>query len=275
MPYSGDTYSLPAGTVGVSGALANVAHVNERFSDLEAAQNAVRPITAGGTGATSIAAVQTAFKIPPFDGSATISGDWTFTGEPTFSAPVIFSDTVDLSGATVTLPDGYRTPIHTIDITSSTGAQGYAIPAGFSSIEIEFHSFVPAVNGGSLALRIGSGGDSGSFLATSTYTRMGLLASGATVASGSASLTAFVFSVATSSTDAANLRARGRLRLFGFNGSAAPSGYGNSGGVSGSSVDQVATYDFRSGTAGDYDAIQILADNGNIVRLEATIWGLA
>jgi hypothetical protein len=50
MPRSGDTYSLPAGTAAVSNTQANSSHVNQRFDDLAAEQNAVRPISAGGTG---------------------------------------------------------------------------------------------------------------------------------------------------------------------------------------------------------------------------------
>jgi hypothetical protein len=56
VPRSGDEYSLPAGTAAVSGATANSTHVNSRFSDLEAEQNLARPVTKGGTGATSAAA---------------------------------------------------------------------------------------------------------------------------------------------------------------------------------------------------------------------------
>lgn len=59
MPYAGDTYSLPAGTAAVSNTTANSAHTNSRFTDLEAAQNAARPIVAGGTGATSASAART------------------------------------------------------------------------------------------------------------------------------------------------------------------------------------------------------------------------
>jgi hypothetical protein len=53
MPRTGDEYALPAGTAAVSSTLANSSHVNSRFSDLEAEQNLARPVSAGGTGATS------------------------------------------------------------------------------------------------------------------------------------------------------------------------------------------------------------------------------
>ena len=53
MPRSGDEYSLPAGTAAVANGPANSTHVNSRFSDLEAEQNLARPVSKGGTGATS------------------------------------------------------------------------------------------------------------------------------------------------------------------------------------------------------------------------------
>ncbi len=64
MPRDGSgNYTLPAGTVGVSGALANVSHVNSRFSDLESDANAARPIPAGGTGSTTATAARTALGL--------------------------------------------------------------------------------------------------------------------------------------------------------------------------------------------------------------------
>lgn len=63
MPYTGDTYALPAGTAAVSNTTANSTHINDRFNDLEAAQNAARPLSAGGTGATSASAARTALGL--------------------------------------------------------------------------------------------------------------------------------------------------------------------------------------------------------------------
>lgn len=52
-------YSLPAGTAAVANTPANSAHVNGRFADLAADANSPRPITAGGTGASSAAGALT------------------------------------------------------------------------------------------------------------------------------------------------------------------------------------------------------------------------
>ncbi len=58
MPYVGDNYSLPPGTAAQSGVTASSSNVNERFDDLASAQNAVRPVTAGGTGGSTVGAAR-------------------------------------------------------------------------------------------------------------------------------------------------------------------------------------------------------------------------
>lgn len=56
MPRNGSgVYSLPAGTAAVNGLPAESADVNSRFNDLESDMNVDRPISAGGTGASSVA----------------------------------------------------------------------------------------------------------------------------------------------------------------------------------------------------------------------------
>lgn len=60
MPYSADVYALPPGTAAVTLTAANSSHNNSRFNDLEDAQNAVRPIVAGGTGASTASGARTA-----------------------------------------------------------------------------------------------------------------------------------------------------------------------------------------------------------------------
>lgn len=115
MPYAGDTYSLPAGTAAVSSANANSSHVNQRFTDLESAQNAARPVVGGGTGQSSIAAVQASFKIAPFDAAATISGNRTFTGTVDFSGATV-------NGITASLADGTYG-----DITVSAGGTALSL----------------------------------------------------------------------------------------------------------------------------------------------------
>lgn len=83
-------YSVPPGTQAVSTTAISSSSFNLLLSDIEALANEARPISAGGTGQTSVAGLQAVFNVAPRDSAATITGDWTFTGA------------VDLTGATVT-----------------------------------------------------------------------------------------------------------------------------------------------------------------------------
>lgn len=90
-------YSLPAGSTVSNGDTSDATDLNTPLADLEADANTARPIVAGGTGATSVSGAQTALKIAPTDSTATITGTWTYTG------------TLDISGGTLTAPDGFVT----------------------------------------------------------------------------------------------------------------------------------------------------------------------
>ena len=93
MPRNGSgVYSLPAGSIIANGDTSDATDVNTPLQDIEADLNTVRPISTGGTGASSVSAAQTALKIAPFDGTATIPGVWTFTGQPVFDAGAKFND---------------------------------------------------------------------------------------------------------------------------------------------------------------------------------------
>lgn len=63
MPRTGGVYSPPAGTKGVPGTTIQSSPYNTFIDDLTADANAARPITAGGTGATSASAARTALGL--------------------------------------------------------------------------------------------------------------------------------------------------------------------------------------------------------------------
>lgn len=101
-------YSLPAGSTITNGDTSTADDLNIPLADLETDMNTARPIVAGGTGATSLSAAQAAFKIPPFDGVATISGAWVRTGTETFNDSVALrlgtgADTTFLHNGTNTI----------------------------------------------------------------------------------------------------------------------------------------------------------------------------
>lgn len=89
MPRDGSgTYTLPAGSTVTNGDTSDASDINAPLADLEADMNTVRPIVAGGTGANTLVAAQSALKIPAYNGTPTISGAWVYTGNQTFNDSV-------------------------------------------------------------------------------------------------------------------------------------------------------------------------------------------
>lgn len=109
MPRDGSgIYSKPVGTTAVTSTTIESAKYNAAVDDFVTDANTPRPIVAGGTGASSVSAAQTALKIPPFDGVATVSGAWTISGAWTYTGNALFNNSVTLGfGTTV----GTRTTI--------------------------------------------------------------------------------------------------------------------------------------------------------------------
>jgi len=99
MPRNGaGVYSLPAGYAATSNATATASQHNDPLEDIEADANAARPISAGGTGATSASAARTALVVPGKSASETIDGDWTVSGDWTISGDPAFTGSPDFSG---------------------------------------------------------------------------------------------------------------------------------------------------------------------------------
>jgi hypothetical protein len=63
MPRSGGVYSLPAGSIVVNGTTIDAAQHNTPLNDIAADLNAARPISSGGTGASSASAARTALGL--------------------------------------------------------------------------------------------------------------------------------------------------------------------------------------------------------------------
>lgn len=77
MPRDGsNVYSPPAGTTATASTTIESAKYNAFVADITSDLNAARPVSVGGTGVSTVSAAQTAFKIPPFDGAASITGTW-------------------------------------------------------------------------------------------------------------------------------------------------------------------------------------------------------
>uniref|UniRef100_UPI003F492369 tail fiber domain-containing protein n=1 Tax=Ensifer adhaerens TaxID=106592 RepID=UPI003F492369 len=105
MPRTGGVYSPPAGTKGVSGTTIQSSPYNTFIDDLTADANAARPITAGGTGATSASAARAALGL----GTAATQNTGTsgatvplLNGANTWSTKQTFP-AIDIVGTTPTL----------------------------------------------------------------------------------------------------------------------------------------------------------------------------
>lgn len=99
MPYAGDVYSLPPGTSATSNTTILSAMFNAFVADIAAAQNAARPVAAGGTGAATAGAA--------------------FDNLHTASSNIASATTTDLSTAT-----GYY-----VQITGTTTITGFGTEA--------------------------------------------------------------------------------------------------------------------------------------------------
>ncbi|AGA64511.1 hypothetical protein B488_05190 [Liberibacter crescens BT-1] len=88
MPYTGNIYSLPAGTKAKSGDVVRSDSWNNTSEDLAEAQNAKRPVNAGGTGASTAEEARKNLNVPaigdvlPITGG-TVKGDLVITGNET------------------------------------------------------------------------------------------------------------------------------------------------------------------------------------------------
>jgi hypothetical protein len=63
MPRSGGVYSLPAGSIVANGTTADASQHNTPLNDIAADLNAARPVSAGGTGATTASGARTALGL--------------------------------------------------------------------------------------------------------------------------------------------------------------------------------------------------------------------
>lgn len=118
MPRTGGVYTAPAGTKGVSGTPILSAPYNAFVDDLVADANAARPITAGGTGATTASGARTELGVPTGTSGAVLPF---LNGANTWSAAQLFTSTsanpnitVERTGNTVNSHIAYKTDGGTI-----------------------------------------------------------------------------------------------------------------------------------------------------------------
>lgn len=133
MPRNGSgVYSKPSGTTAVANTVIESAKYNSTVDDLVQDANLARPITAGGTGATSAATARTALAVP---GTATVN---TFTATQTWSKG---ADVASATALTLGTDGNYFDITGTTTITSiATKGVGTVVKLHFDSALILTHN---------------------------------------------------------------------------------------------------------------------------------------
>ena len=123
MPRNGSgVYSKPAGTTAVADTLIESAKYNQTIDDLVADANEARPITAGGTGATSKSGATTALEAVSYGASQTLTAAQQTQARSNVSAPLkghIYG---------LTLSNNVTDPTNDIDIAAGEAASTEANP---------------------------------------------------------------------------------------------------------------------------------------------------
>jgi len=123
MPRNGSgVYSKPAGTTAVADTLIESAKYNQTIDDLVADANEARPITAGGTGATSKSGATTALEAVSYGASQTLTAAQQAQARSNVSAPLkghIYG---------LTLSNNVTDPTNDIDIAAGEAASTEANP---------------------------------------------------------------------------------------------------------------------------------------------------
>lgn len=159
MPRSGGIYSKPSGTTAVFGQTIQSSKFNELVDDIVTDLNTARPISAGGTGATTAATARTAL-------GSTATGDALFTA-------------ASAAAARTTLGTGVAGLefLASLDASSSATMDFTAFDATrYDAYKFILGNLIPATDGATLNLRLSTDGGS-SFISTSTYSTAAAVAS--------------------------------------------------------------------------------------------------
>ncbi|NRP74010.1 hypothetical protein ILFOPFJJ_04931 [Ensifer psoraleae] len=134
LPRTGGVYSPPAGTKGVPNTTIQSVPYNALIDDLTADANAARPITAGGTGATSASAARTALGAQT--ASAALSS---IAGLATGADKTIYTTAADAYATTALTPFG-RSLIDDADAATARSTLGLVIGTNVQAFDAGLQS---------------------------------------------------------------------------------------------------------------------------------------
>ncbi|HEV7321593.1 MAG TPA: hypothetical protein VGO04_23570 [Ensifer sp.] len=133
MPRTGGVYSPPAGTKGVPNTTIQSVPYNTLIDDLTADANTARPVTAGGTGATSASAARAALGVEiGTNVQAYDAGLQSIAGLTTTANKMLYTTDTDVYATTALTPLG-RTLLGGVDAASMRGTLGLAAVAASGS----------------------------------------------------------------------------------------------------------------------------------------------
>ncbi len=133
MPRTGGVYSPPAGTKGVPNTTIQSVPYNTLIDDLTADANAPRPLTAGGTGATSASGARTALGLEiGTNVQAQDAGLQSIAGLTTTPNQMLYTTGTDLYATTALTPFA-RTILDDVDAVSVKATLGLAAVASSGS----------------------------------------------------------------------------------------------------------------------------------------------
>ncbi|MDX5370195.1 MAG: hypothetical protein LPL29_12555 [Alphaproteobacteria bacterium] len=149
MPRNGSgVYSLPAGSNRTNGDTSDASDINSPLGDLETDANTVRPIVAGGTGASSAAAARTALSVQELNANLTSLAGLTFAANKgLYTTGANTAALFDLTAAGLALLDDADAAAQRTTLGLGSAAVLTAGTSANNAVQLDGSARLPAVDG--------------------------------------------------------------------------------------------------------------------------------